>query len=129
MSDADAWVWFDTDRKSCDPDFGECFEEAIEGYAADDEEQRRAAWAVATRLRGEWHMPAVREKLGCLIPEWLHPKRDKAASRTRPGKASNGAAGLSLKAGKWELPVFQEENFLSGQMVSKGVIGFFENVL
>ena len=37
MSDADAWVWFDADRKSCDPDFGECFEEAIAGYAADDE--------------------------------------------------------------------------------------------
>jgi endonuclease/exonuclease/phosphatase family metal-dependent hydrolase len=130
--DEDAWLWYDTDGNMCEPDFDECFEEAIREYAANDDALRGAAWQVAARLRHDWHMPAVREKLGCLIPLDLHPTLDARASKRKRavvGGSQGLSGGLSLKAGAWELDVFQEEAFLTQENVAKGVVGFFEHVL
>ena len=62
---------------------------------------RELVCSVAERLLGQWHMPAVREALQCLIPEWLDPALDdkqRNPVRTDPGR---WVPSCLRKAGAW----------------------------
>ena len=81
--------------------------------------------AVAGRLRQEVHMPAVREALGCLIPEGLHPRLD---GRKPKGKYPGGVperTGVHLTAGSWKVDVFEEQGLAQGRPLPKGTLEFF----
>ena len=45
-------------------------------YARGDDDVAVQAIAIAQRLNGDWHRPAVLEALGCLIPGAFHPRHD-----------------------------------------------------
>ena len=61
----------------------------MQRVAGADEDARIFASAVARRLADDLHRPAVQERLGCLIPEDLHPNQD--------NKKINVAVNLSLR--------------------------------
>ena len=87
-TDRDAWLWPGTT-----PDYVALLDEACDhcGRRPDDGgspavRAEKSVWlAVANRLLGERHMPAVREALGALIPEALHPRLDGRKPRGKPG--------------------------------------------
>ncbi len=97
-TDRDAWLWPGTT-----PDYVALLDEACDqfGLRPDDGglpvvRAERSEWlAVANRLLGEYHMPAVRKALGTLIPEALHPRLD---GRKPGGEAwgGGGARGCEL---------------------------------
>ena len=85
----DAWLW-----PPEGPDYDALMAEACAavGPPPDDGSaeacaERSALLCVAERLRGEYHMPDVREALGALIPEELNPRLDGRKPRGRPGPA------------------------------------------
>ena len=43
---------------------------------------RELVCRIAERLLGRWHLPAVREALQCLIPEWLDSALDGKQRKT-----------------------------------------------
>ena len=71
-------------------------------------EVERVCMSVAVRLRGDLHMPAVREALGCLIPEGLHPRLDGRKPKGRGPGAVPERTGVHLAAGSWKVDVFEE---------------------
>ena len=73
---------------------------------AGDVPGRMRLWKrVAERLRGPLHEPAVREALGCLIPEWLDPRLDNKKPKGKTGwvRGADGCAlgGRHLESGRW----------------------------
>ena len=73
---------------------------------------------VAKRLLEPYHMPAVREASGVLIPGAFHPKND---GRKPGGKAMRDpGVAVNLQAGEWKIDAF-EEQALAG--LSPGVEG------
>ena len=58
-TDEDAWVW-----PGGEPAFDKLLAEQVEDISAGNDAEHRALVMVAERLRGELHMPAVREVLG-----------------------------------------------------------------
>ena len=53
---------------------------------------------VAERLQGPLHLPAVREALQCLIPEWLGSCLDGRQKKTARGDSDRVGVKLSAKA-------------------------------
>ena len=79
---------------------------------------------VADRLQSQWHMPALMEAAGCLIPRDLHPSMDgvKPKGNAKPGGT---AGGVSVEAGGWGVQVGDERSIvLDGQPLTKGVFEF-----
>ena len=121
-SDEDAWVW-----PNGEPAFDNLFAEQAEEISMGDQLEKLALITVAERLRGELHMPAVREALGCLIPEELHPRLDGKKPRTAKGDAER--VGVTLSAGQWKVDVSAEAALHSGRTMSKDILEFFLKVL
>ena len=118
-TDNDAWLW-----PEGEPDFDGCLHRAALRVAGDDEELLGALIGVARRLRDDLHMPAVRQALGCLIPEALHPSLD--GRRPRSGRAGGEErTGVRLAAGAWQVDVVAEQKLGRGGPQSVGLIEFF----
>ena len=113
-TDEDAWIWL-----GGDPAFDTLFAEQVEDASEGNDSERKALFLVAERLRGELHMPAVREALGCLIPEDLHPRLD--GKKTRAAKGNALRAGVNLSAGQWKVDVSAEAALHSGRALTKDV--------
>ena len=69
--------------------------------------------AVAERLQGEWHLPAVREALQRLIPEVLGPALDNLQAKAK--RADPVKVGASLAAKCWPVDVSAEGVLRSGR--------------
>ena len=117
--DEDAHIWPDGE-----PSFDELLAAEVRELGGDDASRVTFLTGVAQRLRGELHMPAVREALGCLIPESLHPRLDGKKPRGVKGDAER--VGVHLEAGRWALDV-SAENALAvpGRAMSNGALEFF----
>ena len=102
---------------------------AVEDAAGHDEGERHALAAVAERLQQPYHMPAVREALGCLIPEHLHPRLDGKKPRGS-GRQGQDHIGVHLEADRWRVDV-SEEACLQSDMraLSGGTLEFFLKVV
>ena len=70
------------------------------------------ARAVAERLQGPLHAPAVREALQCLIPEWLDSSLDGKQRKTARGDPDRVGVRLSAKA--WSVDVSTESVLRTG---------------
>ena len=77
--------------------------------------------AVAERLMGPYHLPAVKEALGCLIPASLHPDLDGKKPKGR-AQAGGGPGGVCLKAGQWQIDVGQERDLYGSVALSKAML-------
>ena len=73
------------------------------------------------------HLPAVKEGLGSLIPEKLHPSLDNAAKRMKD--QSSGIRGaVHMQCDAWRVSVFEEEVLNQGAL-RWGVMEFFLKIL
>ena len=72
---------------------------------------------VAGRLQSEMHMPAVREALQCLIPEWRDPVLD--GLQKKGGAADPERVGVKLAALGWSVDVSVETKLRAGQGLNK----------
>ena len=72
---------------------------------------------------------AVREALGCLVPEGLHPRLDGSGRKSR-GQTGAGTqrVGVHLEVDGWRISVFDEEALAEGKAVTKGFMEFFLKV-
>ena len=117
-TDEDAYIW------ESDPDFDGLLGEAAKELAQGDEATLHFFDAVAQRLRGELHMPAVRNALGCLIPERLHPRLD--GKKPRKERGGELRIGVHLEADRWKLDVSEETALADPERaMSKGALEFF----
>ena len=82
---------------------------------------------VAGRLQAKLHLPAVREALQCLIPEWLDPALDDKQRKGPRGDADRVGVKLSCKG--WGVDVSCEAVLRSGRRMDKGVLEFFLRAL
>ena len=101
---------------------------AVQEEARGDEE-RLFLEGVAVRLQQPYHMPALREALGCLIPEHLHPRLDGKKPR---GIHREGCAhiGVHLEADRWRVDVSEEACLQSeARALSVGTLEFFLKVI
>ena len=73
---------------------------------------------VARRLLGPLHEAAVREALGCLIPEELDSQWD-GRRRQRVGGPLEERAGVFMQAGEWRVDVAVEQSLARGGPVKK----------
>ena len=72
-------------------------------------------------------MPAVREALGCLILDHLHPRLD--GKKRRGVKGDTTRVGVHLEAGQWKLDVSEEASLAApGRAMNKGALEFFLKV-
>ena len=84
--DDDAWLYPETpDEPPVDLELGTAAEGLAEASGCD----LATVLAVAERLKEAWHLPAVLEAMGCLIPPALHPRLDGLKPK---GEAQAGAA-------------------------------------
>ena len=93
--------------------------------AGDGQGRLRLLQNVAERLRGPLHEPAVREALGCLVPEWLDPRLD---NKKPKGKTGGGEVqmGVPLVAGTWKVDVGREQVLAdSSRLVGPDLLEFF----
>ena len=117
-TDEDAYIW------DADPDFDGLLGEVAREVAQGDDAVLEFHEAVAQRLRGELHMPAVRSALGCLIPEGLHPRLD--GKKPRRERGGDLRVGVHLEADRWKLDVSEETALASPERsMSKGALEFF----
>ena len=121
-TDEDAWIWVGGELA-----FDTLFAEQVEDASAGKDSERKALFLVAERLRGELHMQAVREALGCLIQEDLHPRLD--GKKTRAAKGNALRAGVNLSAGQWQVDVSAEAALHSGRALTKDVLELCLEVL
>jgi hypothetical protein len=78
---------------------------------------------VSKRLLGPWHLPAVQEALGCLIPASLDARHDGKRPRGKT-HAMPSSMGAVLHAGSWKVDV-NDEQALTESRLSKGMAEFF----
>ena len=78
--------------------------------------------AVAERLQGPLHVPAVREALQCLIPEWLDSSLDGKQGKTARGGPDRVGVKLSAKA--WGVDVSTESVLRAGLPLRSDVLEF-----
>ena len=99
-TDPDAFLW-----PEGEPDYGRLLAIAgmeLSGAVGDaDGPERRAFQDVEGRLLNELHLPAVKEALGALIPEDLHPGQDDPKRRGKKGVVAAGRVGVTLEASGW----------------------------
>ena len=121
--DEDAHIWPDGE-----PLFDELLAAQVQELGGGDAARVTFLAGVAQRLRGELHMPAVREALGCLIPEGLHGRLD--GKKPRGVKGDPERVGVHLEAGRWTLDVSHESALaVPGRAMSKGALEFFLKVV
>ena len=120
--DPDALIW-----GSEEIPYEDLLLKAAREVAAGDEAFQKVCIAVSARLLGVYHLPAVQEALGCLIPPELDPKQD---GKKPKGKqlSADVPSGVTLDAGGWKVDVV-EEQALAECRLSKGVIEFFLLIL
>ena len=83
--------------------------------------------AVAERLQSSLHLPAVREALRCLIPEWLDLALD---DKQRKGPRSDAdRVGVKIACKGWGVDVSAESVLRTGRRMDKGVLEFFLRAL
>ena len=121
--DEDAWIWGDSR-----PPIEEALDRAVVEVVGGDGEMLVAAAGVKERLLGEYHLPAVKEALGCLIPRELNPRLDGVVpkGKTVPGSVPGG---VHLEAGTWKVDVKEERDLYEDRALSKGMLEFFLIVL
>ena len=120
LVDEDTYLW-----TGGEPDFDKLLADEVERLAGTDVARVAFLTAVAQRLRGELHMPAVRATLGCLIPEELHPRLDKSKARRSKGAGAE-RVGVHLEADRWRVDVSEEASLgVPGRPVAVGVLEFF----
>ena len=85
--DKDAWLW-----PQQEPPIVALMEKAVSEVGGGQGARRARVEAVARRLLSEYHLPAVKEALGCLIPVGLHPDLDgtKPKGKVQPGSGPGG---------------------------------------
>ena len=88
--DEDTYLW-----SGCEPDFDGLLADEVRRLAGADVARTDLLTAVAQRLRGDLHMPAVRAALGCLIPEQWHPRLDNSKERRCKGAGAERVAACS----------------------------------
>lgn len=121
--DEDAHIW-----PHGEPPFDKMLAAEVQELAGGDASRKAFLLGVADRLRGELHMPAVREALGCLIPEGLHPRLDGKKAKGVKGDAER--VGVHLEADRWTLDVSHESALaVPGRAMSKGALEFFLKVV
>ena len=115
----DAYVW-PTD----DPPVSALMARAVDRVAARaGAAERPQVEGVARRLLGEYHLPAVQEALGCLIPRALDPELD---GKKPKGQAAAGAGpgGVALAAGHGQLNISLEGDLYRPVALSKGPVSY-----
>ena len=118
-ADPDAWVW----RDHSEAPVLHVLARAVDSAVRDGVDEGDAL-RVAERLQSRWHMPALLEAAGCLIPRDLHPSMDGVKPK---GNATPGGTvgGVSVQAGGWGVQVGDERSIsLDGQPLTKGVFEF-----
>ena len=81
--------------------------------------------SVAERLREPLHEPAVREALGCLIPEWLDPREDGKKPKGKTA-AEVENVGVPLVADGFRVDVQRQCDLLEpARTIRKDVLEFF----
>jgi ATP-dependent DNA helicase PIF1 len=125
-TDEEAYLW------EQEPDYGKLLDDAVEevsGHTAahvSAESERGALIVVAKRLRNELHLPAVKEALGALIPEDLHPALDDPKKRgKKKGAIAAERVSVDLRACGWRVSVFIEEALRECKPVAKDTVEFF----
>lgn len=121
--DQDADVWVDG------VDVARQLSLAVDEECGGDEGQRQLMQAVAERLQEPFHLPAVREALGCLVPEHLHPRLD--GKKPRGLRREGGEhIGVHLEADRWRVDVSEEACLQSEtRALSGGTLEFFLKVV
>ena len=118
--DRNAFLW------DGEPDYASFLDDAAKEVAGSSVAELAACRQIKDRLLTELHLPAVKEVLGALIPEWLHPSQDDPKKR---GKKRRGAVservGVDLSALGWKLSVFREEALRERKPVAKDTMEFF----
>ena len=116
--DEDAHIWPDGE-----PSFDALLGKEVKELGREDASRVTFLAGVAQRLRGELHMPAVREARGCLIPEKLHGRLDDKKARGVKGDVER--VGVHLEAGRWTVDVSAEGAIaMPGRAMSDGVLEF-----
>ena len=121
--DKNAWLW-----PRQEPPIMALMLRAVSEVSSVGVERQAQVEAVAQRLMGPYHLPAVKEALGCLIPASLHPDLDGTKPKGR-AQAGGGPGGVCLKAGQWQVDVGQERGLYGSVALSKGMLEFFLIVL
>ena len=122
-ADVEAWVWGEEEVP-----FEKFLQEACAEVARGDSGKVALCEAVAVRLLGPLHMPAVREALGCLVPAELDPKLDGKKPRGGPRQVGAETCGVYVQAGQWRVDVC-EEQALSENRLGRGMLEFCLMVL
>ena len=121
--DEDVHIWPDGE-----PSFDALLGTEVKELGREDASRVTFLAGVAQRLRGELHMPAVREALGCLIPEKLHGRLDDKKARAVKGDVER--VGVHLQAGRWTVDVSAGGAIaMLGRAISDGVLEFFLKVV
>ena len=116
---ADAWLW-----PGEEPNLEAVLAEEAKALCEGDLEAVAMHERVAGRLLGPLHEAAVREALGCLIPEELDPEWD-GRRRPRGGGPLEERAGVFLQAGQWRVDVAQENALARRGPLRKDLLEFF----
>ena len=117
----DAWPW-----PPAGPDVAGEVRAAV-GLVCEDGRDADLVRAVAERLQGELHLPAVREALRCLIPEMLDSTLDGQQKKAPRGDVDR--VGVKLSAKGWGVDVSAESVLRAGQAMRVDVLEFFLIVL
>ena len=99
----DAWIWAERE-----PPVAELMGKAASEVCGAGKLEAWRVDAVASRLLGRLHLPAVQEALGCLIPQSLDPALDGVKPKGR-AQAGSGPGGVALDAGQWAICMKQHD--------------------
>ena len=114
-----AWLW-----PGEQPNLEVVLAEEARACGGDDPSSVAMHEQVARRLLGPLHEAAVREALGCLIPEELDPVWDGQRRQGRSGPVEE-RAGVFMQAGQWRVDVAQEQALARRGPLRKDLLEFF----
>ena len=125
----DVYLW---DERSFDVQAK--MDDAILEYARNNPDLLDRARAVGERLLGEYHLPAVLEALGALIPKEFHPRYDGRKPKAKVCGTLDFKTGVYLNAGFWQVDVGEGQCLVGlGHglpfRMTKGLLEFFLLVL
>ena len=131
-TDDDAFLW------DGEPDYAAFLSGAAKelgGSALDAASEIAACQDVVARLLAPtrlmdgtevyFHLPAVQEALGALIPEWLHPSQDDPKKRGKKRGFDVERVGVHLTACGWKMSVFKEEALREHKPLAADTMEFF----